>query len=188
MTTRAAFLRMLCAGALANPARALAAEESGPATPDDRAAINFVVQIESLALAVYKHGATLELDAGAAALAGAGVGVQTSHLRVLRVLERQRDINPDRPRRWTFNAARRRDWLTLVARVEDAAVHAHATAIALMNQPEGFSPALLPLLADHAVQAASAYVLLGADPVIASFDDAAKRSDLQRVLDDPEAP
>lgn len=186
--TRAQLL--LAGAALALPARAAAIDQhkpgTDPLTPGDREAVVFLIALEDLQLAVYEHGVRIALSPPVAAFARQALARERRHREILRTIERTRDVIPNRPNRYRFNAANDTTFLALAGRVEQAAVSGYNGVIALLEEPIGLAEILVPIAADEAMHAGATLVLAGRDPVVGPFDDPIKRDDILPVIASPE--
>ncbi len=186
---RAAGAGAVGAGALALPGSAVARparKGTNPLTPGDREAVKFLISLEDVQLAVYRHAATISLSVPVARFAAQALARETAHRAALAVIERTRDVVPNRPNLYVFNANDDATFLALASRVEEAAVSGYNGVIVLLEQPAGLANVLAAIAADEAMHAGAVRVLAGLDPVTHSFDDPIKRADILPVIASPE--
>lgn len=157
-----------------------------PLTPADREAVKFLIDLEELQLAVYRHAATVPLSAPVQRFAAQALVRERRHRAILLRLQRDRSVIANRPRIYAFNAGDDATFLTLASRVEEAVVQGYNGVIVLLDEAESLSPILAPIAVDEATHAGAVRVLQGQDPVLYSFDDPKTRNSIAPILGSPE--
>ena len=158
-----------------------------PLTPADREAVKFLIDLEELQLAVYRHAATVALlTAPVQRFAAQALVRERRHRAILLRLQRSRAVIANRPRIYSFSASDDATFLTLASRVEEAVVQGYNGVIVLLDEAETLSPILAPIAADEATHAGAVRSLQNLDPVLYPFDDPKTRNSIAPVLGSPE--
>lgn len=157
-----------------------------PLTPADREAVKFLIDLEELQLAVYRHARKIPLSAPVRAFAVEALARELRHRAILRRLQRKRAVIANRPPIYAFRAIDDATFLALADRVEELAVHGYNGVIVLLDQVEILSPIIAPIAVDEAMHAGAVRVLMGLNPVVDPFDDPMTRDALAPTLGNPE--
>jgi len=178
----------LGAALLAAPQQAVAAapQARGDLTPNDREAVKFLIDLEFVQLAVYRHAATISVSAPVAAFAREALAREKVHRDILATIQRERNVVANKPYKYAFGASDDATFLALASRVEEAVVQGYNGVIALLEQPVGLSDVIAPIAADEATHAGAVLVLQGKDPVVSPFEKLGRRAVIAPIVSSPE--